>query len=143
MICGLGEYVALDRGRHSAAARVEGGRRLGDILKQVLSFLGLDKLGGGGGPIPPATLQALEAGAAKVAGEAEGLTKTRAALDGVVEDLGKSAAPQHDMATVPGRGACYDCLAGWLAANGSADLASELDGKVLPRLVKREATSTT
>lgn len=118
----------------------QGNGGLGGLLKQVLGFLGLDKLGGAGGAIPPATLQALEAGAAKVADEAGGLLKSRAALDGVIDDLGKSAAHQHDMATVPGRVACYDCLASWLSANGAADLATELDGKVLPRLVKREAT---
>ena len=118
----------------------KGGGGLGEILKQLLSFLGLDKLGGNGGTIPPATLKALEEGATKVADEAGGLSKSRTVLDGVIDELGKSAAHQHDMATVPGRVACYDCLAAWLAANGSADLASELDGKVLPRLVKREAT---
>ena len=108
---------------------------MGGVLKQLLSFLGLDKLAGGGGTIPPGTLKALEDGAAKVADEAGGLLKSRAALDGVIDDLGKSAAHQHDMATVPGRVACYDCLASWLSANGAADLATELDGKVLPRLV--------
>ena len=118
------------------------GGGLGGVLKQLLSFLGLDKLAGGGGTLPAATLKALEDGAAKVLEQAEGLGKSRAALDDVVDELGKSAAHQHDMATVPGRVACYDCLAGWLAANGSAELASELDGKVLPRLVKREVASS-
>lgn len=116
---------------------LKGNGSLGDLL---FSFLGLDKLGGGGGTIPPATLKALEDATAKVGDEAGGLLKSRTALDGVIDDLGKSAAHQHDMATVPGRVACYDCLASWLAANGAGELATELDGKVLPKLVKREAT---
>jgi len=119
---------------------LKGNGGLGDVLKQLLGFLGLGNLGSGGGEIPPATLEALNAGAAKVSNEAEGLLKSRSALDGVIGELGKSAAHQHDMATVAGRFACLDCLSGWLAANGSAEIAAEIEAKVSPKLFKREAT---
>ncbi len=118
---------------------LKGNGGLGDVLKQVLGFLGLGNLGGGGGVIPPETLKALDDSVAKVSGEAAELGKSRTALDGVVGELGKSAAHQHDMATVAGRFACLDCLSGWLAANGSADLATDMEAKVSPKLFKREA----
>jgi hypothetical protein len=120
---------------------LKGNGSLGDLLRQLLGFLGLNRLGGGG-EIPPATLKALEDATAKVGDEAGGLEKSRTALDGVIGELGKSAAHQHDMATVAGRFACLDCLSGWLAVNGSSDLAADMEAKVSPKLFKREAAPT-
>jgi hypothetical protein len=48
---------------------------------------------------------------------------------------------EHDMTTVAGRFACYDCLATWLAEHGQADVVATLDRDVAPRLFDRAAGS--
>ena len=89
------------------------------------------------GALPAAVVQAIEQQALKLGEEVASVQQSRAALAAVVDDLSKSAAHEHDMATVAGRFACYDCLCGWLAANGAADLAAKLDADVPPKLFQR------